>query len=314
MPAFICVTCGTQFTPSDAAPKGCPICLDERQFVPQTGQQWITPDGLRAGHFNAWRRHEPGLLGIGTQPAFAIGQRALLVRTPGGNVLWDCISLLDEATVELVGALGGIAAIAISHPHYYASMVEWAHAFEAPIWLHEADRAHVMRPDPAIRFWSGELHALMSGLTLINAPGHFDGATVLHWSGGAEGKGAARRRRAPGQSRWPPRQLHAQLSQLHPAFRLRSATPGGGDRAVFVRSYLRSLVAHRRSGGRACYGRAFRGPIPRVDRRSASGCAGLVKLLGRARGWRLRRQPLRRAPLLPHPRRKGQANKHAFRT
>jgi hypothetical protein len=190
MPAFICVTCGTQFTPSDAAPKGCPICLDERQFVPQTGQQWITPDGLRAGHFNAWRRHEPGVLGIGTQPAFAIGQRALLVRTPGGNVLWDCISLLDEATVELVGALGGIAAIAISHPHYYASMVEWAHAFEAPIWLHEADRAHVMRPDPAIRFWSGELHALMSGLTLINAPGHFDGATVLHWSGGAEGKGA----------------------------------------------------------------------------------------------------------------------------
>jgi hypothetical protein len=157
--------------------------------VPPTGQQWITPERLRASHCNAWRRHEPGLLGIGTKPDFAIGQRALLLRTPAGNVLWDCISLLDEATVELVRALGGIAAIAISHPHYYASMVEWAHAFDAPIWLHEADQAHVMRPDPSIRFWSGETHALMPGLTLLNAPGHFDGAAVLHWGEGADGKG-----------------------------------------------------------------------------------------------------------------------------
>ena len=33
---------------------------------------------------------------------FAIGQRAFLLETPMGNVLWDLITLLDDATVEFV--------------------------------------------------------------------------------------------------------------------------------------------------------------------------------------------------------------------
>ncbi len=190
MPAFICVTCGTQFPPSASAPADCPICLDERQFLPPGGQAWTTLEQMRGPYFNAWRRHEAGLYGIGTMPGFAIAQRALLVQTPQGNVLWDCITLLDDATVDLVAALGGIAAIAISHPHFYSCMVEWAHAFDAPVWLHEADRQWVMRPDPMLRFWSGARHTLLGDLTLINAPGHFDGATMLHWPAGAEGRGA----------------------------------------------------------------------------------------------------------------------------
>lgn len=190
MQAFICVTCGTQFAPSEPPPDACPICLDERQFLPVGGQSWTTLERMRETHANAWRLHEPALYGIGTYPAFAIGQRALLLRTPAGNVLWDCVTLIDQATIDLVRALGGIAAIAISHPHYYSSMVEWAHAFDAPVWLHEADRQHVMRPDPALTFWSGATHRLLGDLTLINAPGHFDGGTMLHWPGGAGGRGA----------------------------------------------------------------------------------------------------------------------------
>jgi hypothetical protein len=190
MPAFICVTCGTQYPPSAAAPPECPICLDERQFLPPGGQAWTTLEQMRVGYFNAWRRHEPDLYGIGTIPNFAIAQRALLLRTPAGNVLWDCISLIDDATIDLVQALGGVAAIAISHPHYYSSMVEWAHALDAPVWLHEGDRGEVKRMDPMLHFWSGARHTLLGDLTLINAPGHFDGATMLHWPAGAEGRGA----------------------------------------------------------------------------------------------------------------------------
>jgi hypothetical protein len=190
MPAFVCATCGTQFAPSDQAPPACPICEDERQYLPVGGQRWTTLDAMRRGYFNAFRLYEPNLLGVGTVPSFAIGQRALLLRTPQGNVLWDCITLIDDATVEIIRALGGIGAIAISHPHYYSSMVEFAHAFGATIWLHAADREHVMRADPSIRFWSGETHALADGITLVNAPGHFDGATMLHWAGGAGGRGA----------------------------------------------------------------------------------------------------------------------------
>jgi hypothetical protein len=142
-------------------------------------------------HFNSYREHEPGLIGIGTQPTFAIGQRALLIRTPAGNVLWDCISFVDAATVTLVNALGGIKAIAISHPHFYTSMVEWSRAFgDAPIHLHAADRAWIMRPDPAIKLWEGETLTLIPGVTLVRCGGHFPGGTVLHWAQGAGGRGA----------------------------------------------------------------------------------------------------------------------------
>jgi len=190
MAKFICVTCGTQYPPSDAPPDSCPICLDERQFLPPGGQAWTTLEKMRVNYFNAWRLHEPELYGIGTVPNFAIAQRALLLRTPAGNVLWDCISFVDDATVDLIQAMGGVKAIAISHPHYYSSMVEWAHALECPVWLHEGDRGEVKRPDPALNFWSGSTRTLLGDLTLINAPGHFDGATMLHWPGGAEGRGA----------------------------------------------------------------------------------------------------------------------------
>lgn len=190
----LCATCGTQFAASAAPPDACPICRDERQYVAPGGQRWTTLDALRRTHRNAFQRLEPGLYGIGTEPRFAIGQRALLIRTPGGNVLWDCIALLDDATVDVVRALGGLAAIAVSHPHYYTTMVEWAHAFDAPVLLHADDRAHVMRPDPALRFWEGETRDLadvgVDDVTLVRCGGHFAGGTVLHWPAGAEGRGA----------------------------------------------------------------------------------------------------------------------------
>jgi hypothetical protein len=186
----LCATCGTQFSASDAPPARCPICDDERQYVGRGGQRWTTLGELQRSHRNAYRTLEPNLLGIGMEPSFAIGQRALLVQTNEGNVLWDCIALLDDATRDILTALGGLRAIAISHPHYYTTMVEWAHAFDCPVLLHADDRAHVMRPDRSLEFWSGETRTLFDGLTLIRCGGHFDGGTVLHWPAGAEGRGA----------------------------------------------------------------------------------------------------------------------------
>ena len=189
--SYICVTCGVQQTPSSKAPEQCPICEDERQYVRQGGQAWTTLDGLAAdGHRVELRELEPGLTGVGAQPAIGIGQRALLVRTPAGNFLWDCFGYMDRESVEAIRAMGGIAGIAFSHPHFYGVMVEWSQAFDGcPIWIPTADRAWVQRDDPAIVEWSGTKEVL-PGLTLIQTGGHFDGSAVLHWASAAEGRGA----------------------------------------------------------------------------------------------------------------------------
>jgi len=48
---------------------------------------------LQRSHQNLVKAQGPGITGIGTTPKFAIGQRALLVQTAEGNLLWDCISV-----------------------------------------------------------------------------------------------------------------------------------------------------------------------------------------------------------------------------
>jgi hypothetical protein len=191
MEHWMCQTCGVQFAASEQPPDVCPICSDERQYIGPDGQQWTTLARMRQqGYRSKYVEHEPGLIGVGATPSFAIGQRALLLRHPEGNVLWDCLSYFDDTTVAELERLGGVSALAISHPHYYSTMVEWADRFDMPICLHEADRQWVMRPDDRITFWSGETRSLKEGVTLVRLGGHFAGGTVLHWAQGADSRGA----------------------------------------------------------------------------------------------------------------------------
>eukprot|EP00898_Chlorokybus_atmophyticus_P006428 jgi/Chlat1/6787/Chrsp51S06487 len=207
----VCATCGVLF-PHQQAPKVCPICSDDRQYVPPSGQRWLSPpSSLLPSHANCFRKEGPGIYSIRTEPKVGIGQRALLIQTHEGNVLWDCITLIDEATVEIIKGLGGIKCIAVSHPHYYSSMVEWSRAFgDVPIYIHALDRPwldavysgasdsdedshnHLAR----FAVWEGESIAALNDVTLVRLGGHFAGAQartlglcVLHWSGGAGGKG-----------------------------------------------------------------------------------------------------------------------------
>lgn len=177
----ICVTCATQYAQRR---DDCPICQDERQWVPASGQRWTSLRELRADYRARIEAEGPGITGVGCTPSFAIGQRALLVAAAGGNVLWDCVPYLDDTVVDRVRQLGGLTAVAISHPHYYSTMVHWAEAFDVPVYLHESDQEWIGRPDERIRLWSGETHRLGDDLTLVNLGVHFAGGTVMHWSQG----------------------------------------------------------------------------------------------------------------------------------
>ena len=189
MPAWICQTCAVQQDDSATPPDECAICTDERQYVGWSGQLWTTMSELARDHANVVREEEHDLIGIGVEPKVGIGQRALLVRTPHGNVLWDCVPLLDPATRERVAGLGGIAAIAMSHPHFYAAHVEWAEAFDARILIPRADEAWIQRPSDRIELFDDVVEPV-PGLTVARIGGHFDGACVLHWPAGADGHGA----------------------------------------------------------------------------------------------------------------------------
>jgi glyoxylase-like metal-dependent hydrolase (beta-lactamase superfamily II) len=182
MPKFLCKACGVQHPEAETPPARCRICDDARQFVPKEGQQWTTAEVLAQGRFNLFRNIAPDLFGISTTPPFAIGQRAFLVVTRAGNVLWDCLSFLDDATVQIIRGLGGIRAIAVSHPHFYSAMASWGRAFDCPVLAHEADRQWLVEPDPHVEFWSGEAREVLPGVTLHRLGGHFPGSCVLHWS------------------------------------------------------------------------------------------------------------------------------------
>jgi hypothetical protein len=183
----ICRTCAVEH---DKAAGTCAICADERQWVPAEGQQWTTVDELAAaGHRVQVREVEPDLYGLTVEPKFGIGQRSHLVRTPGGNLLWDVVGFVDDAAVRRVRELGEVVAIVPSHPHHYGVQVEWSRALGGvPVLVAEADLEWVARPDPAIRPWSGTLD-LLPGVTLVQLGGHFPGSAVAVWAGGAGGRG-----------------------------------------------------------------------------------------------------------------------------
>jgi glyoxylase-like metal-dependent hydrolase (beta-lactamase superfamily II) len=190
MPFWTCEQCGAQFPDGREPPPSCPICEDERQYVNWKGQTWVSREELSKRHRLLWR-DDLGIPGLGLEPSFAIGQRALLLREPDGCVMWDCIPLATREAIEYVRSLGGLKAIAISHPHYYGAVADWSEAFGGiPVYLHGDDRAWITRPHPSIVPWYGESCRLSSDILILRTGGHFAGGTVLHWRAGAEGKGA----------------------------------------------------------------------------------------------------------------------------
>jgi glyoxylase-like metal-dependent hydrolase (beta-lactamase superfamily II) len=178
---WVCPTCGANYPPAPEPPAHCPLCEDERQWVPPTGQVWKTMGELaREGYRTEVRAVEADLFGIGAKPSVGVGQRGLVVQTSGGNLLWDPPPFIDRAAVDAVRERGGLAVVTSSHPHMYGALVEWSHAFGAEILLPEVDLPWLMRPDPAVRSWTGSVEAL-PGVTLVQCGGHFPGSAVLHW-------------------------------------------------------------------------------------------------------------------------------------
>jgi hypothetical protein len=183
---IICNACGTKFPDEKPLPKLCPICDDDRQYVPDGIQTWTSSAELAKNHRIEVCETNEHLYELKLSPAFAIGQRALLVLAPAGNILWDCIPLLDNAAIELIESKGGLKAIALSHPHFYSNMSDWAEKFDCPIYIHKADEQWIVNKNERIELWNGSEKELWNGIKIQNIGGHFAGSCLLHLSLTAE--------------------------------------------------------------------------------------------------------------------------------
>lgn len=187
---WLCATCAVEIEGAPADVAICPICADERQYLPRGGQRWTSlPELVAEGHTVDIAEVEPGLLGLRADPSVGIGQRSLLATTEHGNLLWDPTGLITDEAVARVRAAGPVLAVAASHPHMFGVQVEWARALDAPVLVNEADAEWVQRPDRVIEYWSGR-RELASGLELVQLGGHFRGSAVAVWAPGAEGRGS----------------------------------------------------------------------------------------------------------------------------
>ncbi|KAJ3498327.1 hypothetical protein NLG97_g1209 [Lecanicillium saksenae] len=184
---LVCVTCGTQYGITyEERPATCRMCDEPRQFVPPSGQSWTTLAQMQPKYKNEIKQDEVDerIWSIFTTPQFAIGQRAIFIETEAGNVLWDCISLLDADTIRFIKSKGGLKAIAISHPHFYSTHLEWAHEFNCPVYLAEEDQEWINRDDTKghRRFVSGLTEEILPGVNIVKLGGHFPGSSALHWN------------------------------------------------------------------------------------------------------------------------------------
>ncbi|WP_210508913.1 hydrolase [Naasia sp. SYSU D00057] len=170
--------------------------MDDRQYVPAGGQEWTSLQQLAGERRRTeWAELEPGLFQLTIHPSIGIGHRGLLVRTPGGGILWDPPGYLDASAEAFVRERGGLAGLARSHPHLCGVLAEWSARFPdadgagAPMWLPRRDAAWVLRPGDAVRWWD-DRQEVAPGVTLIRCGGHFAGSAVLHLADAADGRGA----------------------------------------------------------------------------------------------------------------------------
>ena len=174
-----CCTCGTQYKAALSSPEFCPVCNDDRQYLTEDGQSWTNSAEILANHQVLITELRPTLFSLQVTPLFALGNRALLTLSPGGNILWDCIPLINEPVAEFIKSKGGLKAIVFSHPHYYSTMNVWAEQFDCPVYIHRDDEHWIKNWGPHVQLWAGPERDFWDGIKAVHVGGHFPGSAVL---------------------------------------------------------------------------------------------------------------------------------------
>ena len=178
MAVISCATCGVERR-VDALPEACPICMDERQYMPADGvQRWVDPAALDVR--TEMHAIEPGLWSVVLHGAPGIGQHAKIVQTDAGCVMVEAPAAITDEAVAAVRALGDVKAIIPTHPHMYGCQSLWAAALGATVYVAKADAGWLGERPARLEEWDGEL--AVGGVRASSPGGHFPGSAVVHWT------------------------------------------------------------------------------------------------------------------------------------
>jgi len=176
---MICETCGVKRT-RDVEITVCPICADERQYIPVGDQKWTSLEDVSVKRNFLVIERQADLFEIRVTPEFGIGQRMFFVKTKQGGYLWDCVPLVDQDIANFFRAHGGVRGMAISHPHFYSSMKNWAELLSIPVYTHKNDAVWLGEQFDTLVKWSGRELELADDIKVFCAGGHFEGSCVMH--------------------------------------------------------------------------------------------------------------------------------------
>jgi hypothetical protein len=230
MTTWICDGCGVEHADSDVRPpeNSCVfasevVAIEERGDLPPHGT-WTTLAELAAQpHQTEHVDHRRGVHSLRREPRFAIGHRSFVVQTGRGNLLWDAPAYLDDDIVALVHGLGGVAAIAASHPHMFGAQLSWSTQFgDVPVYVNALDQEWLPRTDPVIELWKEHIRW---------TSGEFDHLTRPTWPRPPPGH-----RRAQ-DGRRVPRCGRTGTGTRCPQSRRRAAAPARTPRAVQARRH-----------------------------------------------------------------------------
>jgi hypothetical protein len=177
LPAFYCENCGF-WQRHFAEPQWCPLCVDSRHVLPQSGWQFQALAEAQRLYPCHWTEVERGIWRFFNEPVTGIGPSSYLIEGPHGNMVFEGCAVFSEAALDHIASRGGVQVLAASHPHAYGAIWQLQDRFDPELALHPGDLA-----------WSGALQVSwpfdaylepLPGLELHLTAGHFDGHTVLY--------------------------------------------------------------------------------------------------------------------------------------
>ncbi|MGF1528359.1 MAG: MBL fold metallo-hydrolase, partial [Candidatus Competibacterales bacterium] len=177
LPAYVCDNCGF-WQRYFERPPSCPLCLDGRHVVPQTGWQFWSESEAQERFPCHWREEEPGVWRFWNHPVNGIGANAYLIVGEGGNLVFEGGTGFSQAALDHMASLGGVQVLSASHPHSYGALWQIQRRFDPELALHPGDLAWTNAVQVT---WPFDEHLTpLPGLTLYLTAGHFAGHAVLY--------------------------------------------------------------------------------------------------------------------------------------